>query len=57
MSPEALGCEPDSCIAECHGIASGSEGLNGVHDALRVVVAFHRLKAAVEQRKPEEVCS
>ena len=30
-------------------------GLNGVHDSLRVVVAFHRLKAAVEQRKPEEV--
>lgn len=51
LTPECLRAATDA-LNIFRGL--GSEGLNGVHDALRVVVAFHRLKAAVEQRKPEE---
>ena len=42
------------CCQACASLGAGTAGLPGVHDALRLVVAFHRLKAAAERRKPEE---
>eukprot|EP00439_Symbiodinium_sp_Y106_P039914 s3123_g4.t2 len=51
LTPECLRAATDA-LNIFRGL--GSVGLNGVHDSLHVVVAFHRLKAAVEQRKPEE---